>query len=303
MSDDNTTDDQETRATPDDGGELRIRLLAAFRHLLRPLVRMLISNGVAYGELAEVAKSVYVEVASNDFSQPGRRRSGSRVAILTGLTRKEVKKHLDALKGKSPDCVPTTSLNRATRVLQGWFGDPDYVGPYGIPLDLPLESPPDARSPSFADLVRRYSGDMPARAMLEELKGVKAVIELPDGLYRAVSRSFKMTTLDPDSARYFGGAIHDLASTISHNLDPSRESQPRFERAMMREEFPVQLSEGFREYLEREGQLFLEKLEDWVDREDQKAEDQDSEHHANDSIRLGVGVYLFQDDRGPGETS
>lgn len=252
---------------------------------------MLISNGVAYGEFAEVAKSVYVEVAYNDFSQEGRKRSGSRVAILTGLTRKEVKRHLDAAKGKAVDVIPTTSLNRATRVLQGWFGDTDYVGPYGIPLDLPLEG----EGPCFAELVRRYSGDMPARAMLEELKGVNAVVELPDGLYRAVSRSFKMTTLAPDSARYFGGAIHDLASTISHNLDPRRTDESRFERAMLREEFPIVLTNDFRDFLEIEGQRFLEKLEDWADREELNPREDEGEAKPQ-NIRLGVGVYLFQDD-------
>lgn len=277
----------------DDSNELRVQLLSAFRHLLRPLVRMLISNGVAYGELAEVAKSVYVEVASTDFSQPGKKRSGSRVAILTGLTRKEVKKHLDAANGLGPDSVPPASLNRATRVLQGWFGDSEYVGPYGIPLDLPLEG----EGPSFAELVRRYSGDMPARAMLEELKGVRAVVELPDGLYRAVSRSFKMSTLDPDSARYFGGALHDLASTIAHNLHPERQDAARFERAMLREEFPLPLGVDFRAFLESEGQLFLEKLEDWVDREEQKADEQEEAGEQPQTIRLGVGVYLFQDDQ------
>lgn len=292
--DDKTTPPSRRGASPKDDAtseEMRKELLEAFKHLLKPLVRMLLANGVAYGELAEVAKNAFVEIASNNFAIPGRKQSASRVAILTGLTRKEVKRHLDLLSGKAEETVPTASLNRATRVLQGWFQDADFVGPYGIPLELP----PEGEGASFAELVRRYSGDMPARAIFEELKRVGAVEELPDGQLKAVNRSYIVSVLDPDSARYFGGAIHDLASTIAHNLDPERTSPTRFERAMLREEFPASLLPKFRMLLEQEGQQFLERLEDWVDNEQSKLT------HSDESAdsRVGVGIYLFEDDDEP----
>jgi hypothetical protein len=273
---------------------LRKELLEAFKHLMTPLVRMLLANGVAYGEFAEVVKSVYVEVAgSRDFALPDRKNSASRVAILTGLTRKEVKRLLDAAAGKGIDSTPSVSLNRATRVLQGWYQDPEFVGPYGIPLELPLEGD----DPTFATLVRRYSGDMPARAILEELKRVGSVEELPDGLLRAASRQYITSELDPDSARYFGGAIHDLASTIAHNLDPERSDPTLFERAMLREELASALLPQFRAFLEREGMLFLERLEDWVDREENELGESQGDDEPNETSRVGVGVYLFQDDK------
>jgi hypothetical protein len=71
---------------------VRIRLLAAYRKLMQPLVRILIRHGVSFGELSEVLKNVFVEVAGRDFALPDRKPSQSRVAILTGLTRKEVAK-------------------------------------------------------------------------------------------------------------------------------------------------------------------------------------------------------------------
>jgi len=46
---------------------LKQGLLAAYRRLMRPLVRILIRNGVAYGEFAEIAKEVYIDVAAGDF--------------------------------------------------------------------------------------------------------------------------------------------------------------------------------------------------------------------------------------------
>ena len=150
---------------------LRIGLLSAFRKLLQPLVRILLRRGISFAELSEVLKSVFVEVADRDFDIPGRRMSQSRVAILTGLSRKEVAKQKAILdSGNALSFV--SNLNRVLRVLSGWHADPEFTGPYGLPLELPFES---ATSASFVDLVRKYSGDMSPRAMLDELLRVGPV--------------------------------------------------------------------------------------------------------------------------------
>jgi hypothetical protein len=155
---------------------LRIGLLSAFRKLLQPLVRILLRRGVSFAELAEVLKNVFVEVAERDFDIPGRKMSQSRIAILTGLSRKEVAKQKAILD--SGDALNFVSnLNRVSRVLVGWHSDSAFTGPYGMPLELPFES--GVGEPSFVELVRKYSGDMSPRAMLDELLRVGAVEESP----------------------------------------------------------------------------------------------------------------------------
>ena len=69
--------------------DLKQGLITAYRRLMRPLIRILIRNGVAYGEFAEIAKEVYIDVAASDFKVPHRKMSQARISILTGLTRKE----------------------------------------------------------------------------------------------------------------------------------------------------------------------------------------------------------------------
>ena len=104
---------------------LRLGLLAAYRKLMQPLVRVLIRNGVSFGELAEVLKNVFVEVAARDFQMEDRKISRSRIAIVTGLTRKEVARQEDILRsGKHWKWY--SNLNRVTRVLEGWHSDPDF---------------------------------------------------------------------------------------------------------------------------------------------------------------------------------
>ena len=83
---------------------LRLGLLAAYRKLMQPLVRVLIRNGVSFGELSEVLKNVFVEVAARDFQIEDRKISRSRVAIITGLTRKEVAKQEEILRSGALGC-------------------------------------------------------------------------------------------------------------------------------------------------------------------------------------------------------
>ena len=89
-----------------------------------PLVRILIRNGISFNEFADELKGVFVEVAHEDFPIDGRNPSGTRIAILTGLTRKEVKKQLELIEGDSNSDVREARASRVNRVLDGWHADP-----------------------------------------------------------------------------------------------------------------------------------------------------------------------------------
>src|SRR5512141_990377 len=126
-------------------------LIAAFKPLMRPLVRILVRNGVSFGEFAELLKTVFVESAQDVLQLPDSRQSVSRIAITTGLTRLEVSRLLtqtdedaEALAGR---------LSRVGRLLTGWHQDPDFTGPYGIPYEVQFQAAPGRRS--FSELARR----------------------------------------------------------------------------------------------------------------------------------------------------
>jgi len=113
-------------------------LLAAYARLLRPLIRILLRHGVTYGEFSEVVKTSFVTIAAKEFRVPGKKMSKARIAIVTGLTRKEVQR-LSSVTQKDRFTI-RTNLNRITRVLSGWHTDPDFIGPYGMPLEVRYDS-------------------------------------------------------------------------------------------------------------------------------------------------------------------
>src|SRR5512134_2585040 len=112
-------------------------MLAAVTSMLRPLVRLLLGYGIPYKTFSDIAKSVYVDVATEEFGIPGRKQSKSRVSIITGLSRKEV---LRVTRLPSPDDLGATErYNRAARVMAGWVRDPRFNRESGQPLELPFD--------------------------------------------------------------------------------------------------------------------------------------------------------------------
>ena len=154
--------------------------------LLRPLVRLVLKRGLAYGQFAELAKQAYVEVARRDFAVPGRKMTVSRVAVLTGLTRKEASRLLQQEPPADSD-NPRRRINRAARVLSAWIREADYHDGRGGPASLAF----DAESgPSFSRLVADHGGDVTPHAVLDELVRVGAIHTLKDGRLRPIERAY-----------------------------------------------------------------------------------------------------------------
>jgi hypothetical protein len=242
------------------GQEVKDHLRRAIALTLKPLVRLLIAQGVTHAEFSETAKEVYVEVALRRFENR-EKLNKSRIAILTGLTRKEVKNVIDRSLATS---FKEKTHSRPARVLTGWYSDPAYQGPYGIPLELPYESS-DGEEPSFVRLVKEYSGDMAPRQMLNQLLESGAVIEV-EGRYKAVSRIFMHSKLSPSHIDRLGRVGYRVFSTSATNIDVDDDSGEKtlFDRMVFADDgCSEELIDEFSEYLKVRGQSFLEELDVW----------------------------------------
>jgi hypothetical protein len=263
---------------------VRLGLLAAYRRILQPLVRILIRSGISYGEVAELMKTVFVEVAARDFDLPDRKTSLSRIAILTGLTRKEVAKQDDIIRSGVLNF--DSNLNRVIRVLEGWHNDPAFTGPYGMPMELPFESPTSA---SFASLVRRHSGDMAPRAMLDELVRVGAVEQTAAGAFKVLVRAYIPRDFHPDALHRFGEVVRDFINTYEFNMD-KLPGKGRFERIVFADDgLREDLVPAFDALLRAKGYKFLLELNNWISAQDNV----NASRKGNRRIKTGVGVYHF----------
>jgi len=261
------------------GSNVKEYLLEALRKMLKPLVKLFISQGVTHAEFAEAAKEVYVEIALRDF-ETNTRINKSRVAILTGLTRKEVKNVIDrALASGQQEKM----YSRPERVLAGWYSDPNYTGPYGIPLELPYESSVKDE-PSVVGLVKTYSGDMAPRQMLNELLRCGSVIEVDDR-YKAVSRLYEPTALSPELIVRLGEIGQRFFSTAAMNIEKKGQGTGYFDRFVYADDgCSENVIEMFDEYIKVRGQEFLEELDVWFSTNDKS--------NLSKEFRKGTGLYM-----------
>jgi hypothetical protein len=258
-------------------------LLAACRHLLHPLVRLLLRHGVSYGEFSDSVRGAYIDIAQNELVPPGRPQTDARIAILTGLTKREVTR-IRAADELDDDGV---GLNRIARVLQGWSQDPEYLGPYGLPLEVPFAG----EVMSFEDLVRRYAGDVSARALLEELLRVNAALEMEDGYVRLLNRTYLPSPLDPVGLERLGNVVNYFIDTVDFNLQKKRQGEGRFERyAITMEGLSPEAFRAFDALVREKGQELLEILDDWLGQNETIG---GHKLPPTQSIKTGVGIFHF----------
>ena len=260
---------------------------------MAPIVRVMLRSGVTWSEFAELLKEVFVEVARRDHGRQGRPTNMARVAMITGLSRREVTRVRDVLLGKT-ESQPSVG-GRISQILTGWYTDPDFSDGSGKPIELAEDG--DTRS--LKALLKRFGGDLPHGAITKELLELGLVNKLPNGTYRANSRIYARTQLDPDIVRQMGVALHDHASTLAHNVDRDRTAAAQFARIAAVDNLEPKYVKNFAAVLEERGQAFLEEMDDWLSRHVTTG----SEKTNSTGIRTGVGLYLIQTDTRQGQKS
>jgi len=251
----------------------------------------LIRNGISYYEFSEVVKSVYVEVAERDFNIAGRKSSQSRVAILTGFSRKEVARQ-KALLDSGTLFETTSNLNRITRVLVGWHSDAEYTGPYGMPIELPFDAD---SAPSFCSLVMRYSADTSPREMLEELIRVGAVEKSSSGLYKVMMRTYIPERLNPDALERFGEVVRNFIETYEYNIETQEATARRFERIVFADDgLRASLMPAFDQLVRTKGLQLLVELDNWLSAQELTPA---AKNKNEPRIKTGLGIYHFIGER------
>ncbi|MDD5762014.1 MAG: DUF6502 family protein [bacterium] len=261
-------------------------IYAATLRVLRPLIRLLLRHGVPFGTFSDLAKRVYVEVALEEFGIPGRKQTHSRVSVLTGLSRKEV---LRVTRLERPDDAETSDrYHRAARVIGGWVRDERFHDGSGNPAPLPVEGVGAA----FSGLVKEYSGDVPHRAILDELLRVGAVECCDDGKVRLLARAYIPVAGDEEKLEILGTDTACLIETIDHNLQ-AEPGKAFFQRKTMYDNLPDEAVEELRKDLAIQAEKFLERA-------DRKLAERDRDINPNSTgkgrRRAGIGVFWFEQD-------
>jgi hypothetical protein len=267
--------------------EVKEHVIQSCRYLLLPVVRFLLKHGVTWSEFGELSKEAYVQAARDNYGIEGRPTNNSRVAMLTGLSRREVARVRDQLL-EGDDSAAALKGNQISRILTGWHLDTEFTDDTGQPKDLPATGP----TGSLSSLLKSYAGDLPHGAIRKEMQQRGLIEELDDGQIRVLERDYVYSELDPEIVRRLGVAMHDHAATLEHNLNEERPSAPRFEAIADNARITPKAFNTFQKLVETQGLAFLEDLDAWLSQH----EIEPMEDTTANTVRLGVGVYLIYDE-------
>jgi hypothetical protein len=263
------------------------QVLESTQQWLRPLIHVMLSCGVTWREFAELSRTTYVQVASDNFGKRGRPTNVSRTAILTGLARRDVRKQRRLLAKASKPL--TGYVTKASLVLSAWHLNPKFRDPKGKPAILRMEG----SGKTFSALIESAGGtDVKASTLLKELVSAGAVRVRRDGRLQAVLRDYIPHSMDEQLIRLWGTVIADVATTYVHNLTRTQKGGRRFERSAVNQQMPLSAIEEYQRLLDSEGQRFLELIDTWLTARQRTVR---SGKSAEPTVRLGVGLYQIQD--------
>jgi hypothetical protein len=262
-------------------------LLAAVRVLLRPLVRLLMARGVTCPMLASLLKEVYVEVAERDFAGDGP-PSDSRVTLLTGIHRKDVRRLRSQAPAGTAEEVPA-SVALGAQIVAAWTSR--FRDAKGRPRPLArLQSQGGAES--FEALVASVSTDIRARAVLDAW--VRLGVAVLDGEDRVVLRNaaFVPSRGFAEKAFYFGHNVGDHLAAAAHNVLGGK--PPFLERSVHYDSLDAASVEKLAALAEDAGMKALRA----VNKEAMQADARDAKTEAPKQ-RITFGVYFFSAPRHP----
>lgn len=261
-----------------------LSILRALRGLLRPLVRLMIARGVTAPALYRLLKSVYVEVAYNDFRIDEAPPTDSRVSLLTGVHRRDVR----AILSDEDDNWQTARTKTVTfaTVLAQWFARPDFQNDDGTPRIIPKAGAPGR---DFETLVQDVSRDIRPRTILDELLRQGLVEETGDGLLRVTPAALSGPASDEDKMVFFAANIGDHLAAAAENL--SSDPAPFLERAVFYNRLTPDAVDDIERQARQEAQSLLEKLNSKSSRHQRDAANADESALGQERYRFGVYFY------------
>jgi hypothetical protein len=266
----------------------QIRLMDAVAVCLRPLARMLLRAGIGYKQFAELAKAAFVQEALGERDSRGRTTNLSRVAVRTGLSRKEAARlRMRLASGTASGTSDEDAVyhsNHAARVLQLWYSDARFLTSSGSPLALPF----GGEEPSFSSLVRAAGGDVPPGAVRAELFDASSVVEAADGLLRPVKRYFVPADVGEELVVGFTHIVTPVLEGLARNTDLEC-TQPFIQRLAYSDRLMPSAIPHFREVARDRASEFVHIIDDWLSSHEAK-----SDALAGEGCRVGLGVFYYE---------
>lgn len=228
-------------------------LARAIEEILRPLVRLALSRGLTFGPFAALLRRQFILEGSALLQRRDEKVTDSRLSLLTGLQRREVK----ALRAEPAASPENQGTGPFARMIATWQADPCFHDQDGKPAVLAKTAA--GRQPSFEALAQSVTKDIHPRTLLDESLRRGLVTERQGGFALAAA-AFIPEPADDQSLAYFGKNVGDHARAAVSNLVETDQTPPFFERAVYYNRLSQSALEELEHLARHEQQAVLERI-------------------------------------------
>jgi uncharacterized protein DUF6502 len=266
---------------------VKTTLSVSIKRLMRPLVKIMLREGMTYSHFAALAQMAFVECAAKDFARKGMKSPASSVCALTGMSPEQVRTVV-----REHEQFEASELfeieNPFARVLHGWHNDRDYVGPYGFPIDLPF----DEGSRNFTVLAGRHAPGVLPETILLELRRVGAVTEVGANVWKPLKQEYIEPSLSPINLKRMASLVESLLATLENNTSSTRTGTDLFERTV-NVDSPLSMSQllALQAYMKTVGAQFLQRADTFAAVDLQEKMGTKPGERAD--INVGLECFLF----------
>lgn len=273
----------DARGTPESASVL----VAMLGRMLRPLVQLLVGQQIQYPLVSKLLKALYIEVAAEDFALSGKRLTVSRLSLLTGIHRREVKRIQE--ETAPGEHVTPSAITLGAQIVARWTGEAPWVDAEGRPIPLIRQSE-DPDIPSFHALVNSVSVDIHSRSVLDEWVRIGVARITSDEKIVLSSDAFVPSRGFEEKAHFIGRNVRDHLAAAAANLDA--ETSPFIERSVFYESLPAADVEALQAFAREVGQEALQRVNDRA-RELKTEAAERGEDKETENRRITFGVYQF----------
>ena len=257
----------------------------ALKRVFRPFVKLMLANNLTYTFAIDVLKTLFVEVADQDFTIDNKRQTDSRISLMSGVHRKDVKR-LRELQPDVEDVMPG-NVSLGSQLIALWNANPAFVDADGLPKPLPRFASDNADA-SFESMVRSLSTDIHPRAVLDEWLRLGVARLDEDNFVHLTTDMFIAQEGFDEKVYYFGHNLHDHASAAVSNVIGQRPGF--FERCVHYDQLSQQSLMAIADIAQKQGMKALRgvnKIADEASMGDKSAK--------NANMRMTYGVYFYSE--------
>ncbi len=266
-------------------------LIRPIRHIMRPIIRLMMRHGIVLQTFHQLIKSVYTEEAEKEITSFGGPATDLQISLMTGLHRKEVKRFREEGYDKF---ILSATLSTGADVVTRWLTDKRFLSARREPKALSTRK--GETVDSFSTLVRSIDAELRPSAVLAEMVRL-GVVQVDGQRVHLIVDAFVPQKGFDDQVQYLAENGHDHLAAAVHNLGAPE--APLLEQSIT----ATALSADSAEELERTARALWKLVMQQLMERAIEFEARDKAQ-GNIDTRINFGAYLYKESAPmPGGTS